>query len=96
MNDIDFPLPDVPGEAKLTRNALKMIETFQDRVRQYRHLRPKIFQQRSLRPEASDLHIESGGIQPICDVNKLLFRAAYIEMVQELQNSDAIPIYAHV
>jgi hypothetical protein len=95
VNDIDFPFPDVPRQSKLTRDALKMIEAFQDRVRQYRHFRPKVLQQRALRPEACDFHIESGGIQPICDVNKLLLRTAYIEMVQELQNSDTTRICAH-
>ena len=73
-----------------------MIETSLNGISQDRHFRPEAFEQRSLRPETGDLHIESGRVQAVSDVNELLFRTADIEVVQEFQDSDATRICAHV
>ena len=72
-----------------------MIESPLDGVGQNRHFRPQTLQQRSFRPETSNLDIESGRIQAIGDVNELLLRTTDIEVIQEFQNSDAIRICAH-
>jgi len=62
VNDIDLPLPNILREAELTQDAPKMMETFVNRVNEYRHLGPQAMKQRPFGTEAGDLHIEFGGV----------------------------------
>ena len=58
-------------------------------------VRPQALQQRSLGPETRNLHVESGRIQTVRDVNELLLGTADIEVVQKLQDSYPISVCEH-
>jgi hypothetical protein len=84
VHDLDLRFPDIIGETKLTENASKMIETSLDRIPADRHFGPQRCEQRAVMPETGDLHIKSGSIQPVCDMNELTLGAADTEVVQKL------------
>jgi len=85
VQDLNPGLPDIIREVQLTEEAPKMIETSLDGIPPDRHFGPQRCEQRSLAPEAADLDIELGPIQPVCDMNELTLGAADTEVVQKLQ-----------